>query len=109
MNRDKRVLNQIVKEWAAEHSGAYIIADYDQTEEALDKTGGHLTWTIREGHVNLNLRALVERLEILLMVRQIKKHPDGMSCAKCHEFYEFAEGNQEDGTLVCYSCSHPCG
>lgn len=29
---------------------------------------------------------------------------DGMSCVKCDEFFDKAEPNQEDGTLVCYLC-----
>ena len=35
-----------------------------------------------------------------------KKNKDGETCKKCKEFYPFAEPNQEDGTLVCYSCRH---
>lgn len=34
------------------------------------------------------------------------EYKDGCSCKKCKEFYEFAEPNQEDGTLVCWSCRH---
>jgi len=29
---------------------------------------------------------------------------DGLFCAKCREFYMMAEPNQEDGTLICWSC-----
>lgn len=29
---------------------------------------------------------------------------DGCHCKKCKEFYPYAEPNQEDGTLICYSC-----
>lgn len=29
---------------------------------------------------------------------------DGCDCTKCKEFYPFAEPNQEDGTLICFSC-----
>lgn len=29
---------------------------------------------------------------------------DGCDCVKCREFYPFAEPNQEDGTLICFSC-----
>lgn len=35
---------------------------------------------------------------------QISSILDGMSCANCGEFYHLAESNQEDGTLVCWSC-----
>jgi hypothetical protein len=33
-----------------------------------------------------------------------KNEPDGCTCKKCKEFYQYAEPNQEDGTLICYSC-----
>ena len=32
---------------------------------------------------------------------------DGCICCKCNEFYPYAEPNQENGTLICYSCRHP--
>jgi formylmethanofuran dehydrogenase subunit E len=32
----------------------------------------------------------------------------GCECAKCEEFYFFAEPNQPDGTMICWSCrSYP--
>lgn len=35
---------------------------------------------------------------------KIKDGRDGCDCIKCKEFYPFAEPNQEDGTLICFSC-----
>lgn len=29
---------------------------------------------------------------------------DGLSCCKCKEFFRMAEANQDDGTLICYTC-----
>lgn len=29
---------------------------------------------------------------------------DGLNCSKCEEFFRMATGNQEDGSLICYSC-----
>lgn len=29
---------------------------------------------------------------------------DGMFCKICHEFYRYAEANQEDDTLICFAC-----
>lgn len=29
---------------------------------------------------------------------------DGCVCKECKEFYPYAEPNQDDGTLICYSC-----
>ena len=31
---------------------------------------------------------------------------DGMICKECHFFFAYAESNQEDGSLICYSCRH---
>lgn len=33
-----------------------------------------------------------------------KKDKDGCECKKCKEFYQYAEPNQDDGTLICYGC-----
>lgn len=32
---------------------------------------------------------------------------DGCVCAKCGEFYPYAEPNMDDGSMVCYSCRNP--
>lgn len=37
---------------------------------------------------------------------EISKKSDGCSCKKCREFFEYAEPNQEDGTLICWACRH---
>ena len=29
---------------------------------------------------------------------------DGMYCCKCKNYYQYAEPNQDNGTLICYSC-----
>lgn len=29
---------------------------------------------------------------------------DGLTCSECKEFYKYAEANQEDGTLKCWTC-----
>jgi hypothetical protein len=41
-------------------------------------------------------------------VTPVEKEKDsgGCLCKKCKEFYDFAEPNQEDGTLICWSCRH---
>lgn len=32
---------------------------------------------------------------------------EGCICAKCKEFFPYAEPNMDDGTLVCYNCRNP--
>jgi formylmethanofuran dehydrogenase subunit E len=35
---------------------------------------------------------------------RVSHRPDGLTCSNCDEFYDKAEANQEDGSLVCWSC-----
>jgi formylmethanofuran dehydrogenase subunit E len=32
------------------------------------------------------------------------KKTNGLNCKKCKEFFNYAESNQEDGTLICWGC-----
>lgn len=104
MTRERRLLEQLVKSWAQDHHGGYQIADFEPTEEALNATSGFFTWLVRESHSNIDLIGLVDRLEIFLENRRKRTHLDGMYCKKCQNFYEFAEPNQQDGSMICYSC-----
>ena len=38
------------------------------------------------------------------LISKISSVLDGLFCARCHEFYNMAEPNQSDGTLLCWSC-----
>jgi len=38
------------------------------------------------------------------MVANIQERLDGIACCKCKDFYPFAASNQENGTLICFSC-----
>lgn len=38
------------------------------------------------------------------MIARVNSTLDGLRCSKCEEFHAMAEPNQEDGTLVCWSC-----
>jgi len=38
------------------------------------------------------------------MILRINSVLDGMKCCNCEEFYSMAEPNQDDGTLICWSC-----
>lgn len=37
-------------------------------------------------------------------VKEVAPEKKGYSCKKCKELFPFAEPNQSDGTLICYSC-----
>jgi len=104
VTRDRRLLEQLIKQWAQDHTVDYTVADYTAGDQAMQNTQGYLTWVVREGHANIDLLALADRLELFLENKRKRQSPDGMKCIKCQTFYEFAEPNQLDGTLLCYSC-----
>lgn len=45
-------------------------------------------------------------IDLAVPVDEKEKKSDGCSCKKCKEFFEYAEPNQEDGTLICWACRH---
>lgn len=106
MTRERQLLEKLIKAWAQDHTGDYTIADPDPTEQGILNTESYLTWVVREKVANLDLLSLVDRLEIYLQNKQKRNIPDGMTCKKCQAFYEFAEPNQDDGSMICYTCRH---
>jgi hypothetical protein len=104
MTRERQLLEQLVKSWAQAHTTDFQIADYEQTDKALTLTEGHLTYVVRNNNINLDLFDLVNRVEVYLDNKRKRKFPDGMICRKCQAFYDFAEPNQSDGSMVCYTC-----
>jgi hypothetical protein len=38
------------------------------------------------------------------MISDVVQKLDGMACSICKEFFPMAAANQEDGTLICWSC-----
>jgi formylmethanofuran dehydrogenase subunit E len=104
MTKQLQQIEQLVKDWAQSHTTSFIINDPEITENAMEKTSGYFTWAIREGHANIDLKTLAERLNVFLDMSHHKRQPDGMACSKCNEFYQFAEPNQDNGNLICYAC-----
>jgi hypothetical protein len=104
VTRDRHLLEQLIKQWAQDHTSDFIIADHNAGDTAMENTQGYLTWVVRESHASLDLLSLVDRLEIFLENKRNRRTPDGMKCQKCQTFYDFAEPNQPDGSLLCYSC-----
>lgn len=102
--RDRRLLEQLIKQWAQDHTSDFIVADYSTTDDGLEKTQGFFTWVVKEGHVSIDLFTLADSIEQFLETRRQRPHPDGLVCQKCKTFYNFAEPNQPDGSLICYSC-----
>ena len=45
-------------------------------------------------------------IDFAIPVDEIEEKSEGCTCKKCKEFFEYAEPNQEDGTLICWACRH---
>jgi hypothetical protein len=43
-------------------------------------------------------------IDLAVPVDAKKEISDGCTCRKCKEYYQYAEPNQDDGTLICYGC-----
>lgn len=56
--------------------------------------------------LNINKKFLDEQIIYIdtNLVYRVSIILDGMVCCKCQEFYSMSASNQEDGTLICYSC-----
>jgi hypothetical protein len=64
-------------------------------EELLDKLNLHYDW-LGKKIINIYETEIVKTKQYSIL--------DGSSCKKCKEFYQFAEPNQPDGTMICYVC-----
>ena len=102
--RERRLLEQLLKQWAQDHTIDYTIADFNNDDHSLKSTQEHFTWLIGQGQTNIDLFALADKIEHWLETKRKRKYPDGLKCKACHQFFEFAESNQEDGSLICYGC-----
>jgi hypothetical protein len=104
MSKERNVLAQILKSWAQDHDAGHQIASAEPGDQGVSETSAFLSWIIKETDANIDLVALLDRLEFYFINLKRKNYPDGMFCRKCRSFYKYAEPNQPDGTLLCYSC-----
>jgi hypothetical protein len=61
-------------------------------------TGGTIIFTGGTGQISF------DDIDLAVPVDEKKDISDGCTCKKCKEYYQYAEPNQEDGTLICYGC-----
>lgn len=104
ISKERNVLAQIIKSWAQEHTTGYQIAAPEHGDEGVDNTSTFFSWLIKQTETEIDLLTLLDRLELYVLNVKHKKFPDGMFCRKCQVFFQYAEPNQPDGTLLCYSC-----
>ena len=104
MGKERNVLAQIIKSWAQDQDHGYLIESAELGDDSVDATSINLTSVIKHTETNLDLLSLLDRLELYVLNVKNRKLPDGMYCRKCRTWYQFAEPNQTDGTLLCYGC-----
>jgi hypothetical protein len=88
-----------------------IIATYDDSYIIFIPSDMNITDSIYITKSNYKLFNLNEKF-IDCYVCRISEHKiygvhsklDGIACCKCKEFYQMAKPNQEDNTLLCWSC-----
>lgn len=104
MGKERNVLAQIIKSWAQDQDNGYQIDSPEFGDDGVDATSLALTSVIKNTESNLDLLSLLDRLELYVLNVKNRKLPDGMYCRKCRTWYQYAEPNQNDGTLLCYGC-----
>lgn len=70
-------------------SGQWITVPVTTTSGTIVFTGGQITF---------------DDIDLAVPVDEKKEISDGCFCKKCKEYYQYAEPNQDDGTLICYGC-----
>jgi hypothetical protein len=88
--------------------GNGIILAWKKNEERPDNVSPRSTPSTENDYVlNQNLYTHGKSVKRdLLVASKIINGMDGFPCKRCHNYYEFAVPNQDDGTLVCWSCRH---
>ena len=104
MGKERNVLSQILISWAQDHDPNFNIASQSPGDDGVDNTSGLFTWLIKNTEANIDMITLLDRLELYTINVKNRKFPDGYFCCKCKNWYQFAEPNQPDGTLICYGC-----
>jgi hypothetical protein len=64
-------------------------------------TGGNLIFQAGTGACP---QISFDDIDLAVPVAEKKEISDGCTCRKCKEYYQYAEPNQDDGTLICYGC-----
>ena len=63
-------------------------------------TGGNIVFTSGTGTGQISF----DDIDLAVPVDEKKEISDGCTCKKCKEYYQYAEPNQDDGTLICFGC-----
>jgi hypothetical protein len=104
MSKDRKLLSQLLNKWAQDHTIGYVIADSEPGDRGVSNTGMYFSWLVRETDCNIDLLNLLDRLDEYVDSIRRRTKLDGMFCCKCGQFYDYAEANQSDGSMICYAC-----
>lgn len=64
-------------------------------------TGPWVNVPVSKGYLNNSGHLPVIDLDI-----DVVDDRDGLTCKRCKEFYPYSISNQDDGTLICWSCKN---
>ena len=91
--------------------GTVVITGSNCAGASTGSNGGWFTVipsgvTITSGTITIGSSGQItfDDIDLAVPVEEKKENSDGCSCKKCKEFYQYAEPNQDDGTLICYGC-----
>jgi hypothetical protein len=103
---DKRkVIAQIIKNWAASHHAGYSISVGDEDDVSVSLTGSYFTWVIQNcPDTVIDLVQLLNSIDNFIKSTETSRQSGGSVCLKCKTFINMAEPNQPNGTFICYSC-----
>lgn len=107
ISKDRTLLAEVIKTWAQDHTTGYIIADPTPGDKGVNNTAAFFSWLVRETDANIDLADLLDKLEAYVGNIRRRKGVDGMFCCQCGRFYDFAEANRDDGSMICFSCRNP--
>jgi len=72
----------------------YFLKEVEELDRFRQKSLG-----IEKRYLNENITYIEDG-----MIVRVDSKQDGLACKICHDFYPYATINQEDGSMVCYSC-----
>jgi hypothetical protein len=104
MSKDRLLLAELIRSWAQSHTAEYTLAEGSSSDDDMEAAGVNFGWAVKELDLNIDLLSLLNAVDDYVADIRQRRKLDGMFCCKCGQFYDFAEANQEDGSMICYAC-----
>lgn len=103
MTKERNLAINLIYSWAQSHTDKWVITRESQSDDAINQVASDISYVFQTDKVMVDLLSLVDRLELLLKNKMTRK-ATGCQCIKCKQWYDWALPNQDDGTLICYTC-----